>query len=504
MKPTAIQSPDIPTVKATRARSFLFWTALILVPGVPRILGAFLLPNAFGDAYSYLQEIEVMRAKMADGAFSITDLHGFWFPLYQFICAAISVVFGHSFYVAKLVSAVCGIGVCLLVFQISMHLTGRRPLSLLAFALASLSPLHILYSASSLTDIPHAFPVMASLYFALVKRWNIAAVFAAAAGFMRIESWMLIALLPALQFLVQRRISLAACGIMIISPLLWFYICWKATGNPMAYFEARNRYVVEYAAANPAVATFSPQRLGLDATRLLASTNLAVLSGCLAAAWMVIGRMVRQKFGKASLELFAVTAAIVFFFSNLGFLLFAYFTGNQPDIWTRYGLLFFTLGLPVLVWAFHTSLKEKPRWRYLLAPAILFIFILQANDQLKEVAGCLSEESAMSSIAGYLKDIHRNDPDLRIYCEVGGTRILSGIPSERFRNSFNLPTGSAAFLNQLREDGVEYVVCTNHEISTLTKLFPDLAQGRGNDVFQLVMHAGSKNPKLDLWVYRFR
>src|SRR5262249_15976185 len=163
-----------------------------------------------------------------------------------------------------------------------------------------------------------------------------------AAGFIRIESWMLIALLPALQFLIERRVSLAACGITMVSPLLWFYICWKATGNPMAYFEVRKRYVAEYIAADPAVPPFSPPRLLLDATRLLISTNLAVLSGCLAAAWTVVGRMVRQKFEGAWLDLFAVTAVNVFFFSNLFFLLFAYFTGSQPSIWTRYGLLLFT------------------------------------------------------------------------------------------------------------------------------------------------------------------
>ena len=48
-------------------RSILLWTGLILVSGVPRILGAFLLPNAFGDAYSYLEIIEAMRSKMAAG-----------------------------------------------------------------------------------------------------------------------------------------------------------------------------------------------------------------------------------------------------------------------------------------------------------------------------------------------------------------------------------------------------------------------------------------------------
>ena len=346
--------------------------------------------------------------------------------MYQFTCAFISFIFGHTFYVAKLVSALCGIGVCLLVYQISLRLTDHRPLSLLAFALASLNPLHILYSSSSLTDIPHSFLVMASLYFTLEKRWKTAAVFAAAAGFMRIESWMLIALLPALQFLFQRRVSLAALCIMIVSPLFWFYICWKATGSAMAYFEVRNRYIAEYTAANPAVTTFSSQRLLLDAERLLVSTNLAVLLNCLVAAWMIVrrmivGRMVWKKFELASLDFAGVTATNVFFLSNLGFLLLAYVAGSQPDIWSRYGLLFFALGLPVTAWTFLAITNR--RLKIILATATLAIFAFHTKGQVREVVSCVSEESAKTIIAAYLKDVYRNDPGLRIYCDEGNVQI---------------------------------------------------------------------------------
>jgi hypothetical protein len=484
---------------------------LILVSGVPRILGAFLLPNAFGDAYSYLDYIEAMRSKMADGTFAIKDLHGFWLPMYQFICAAASLLFGHTFYVAKLVSALCGTGACLLVYQISLRLTNHRQLSLLAFALISLNPLHILYSSSSMTDIPHSFLVTASLYFALEKRWKTAAVFAAAAGFMRIESWMLIVLLPALQFLFQRRVSLGALCIMIISPLLWFYICWKATGSAMAYFETRNRYVADYAAANPAVTTFSSQRLRLDGERLLVSTNLAVLCSCLAAALMIMrmtirrmtaGRMVRQKFQAASLDLVGVTAANVFFFSNLGFLLFAYFTGSQPDIWSRYGLTFFTLGLPVTAWTF-LAITER-RSKIILATAILAVFAYHTKGQVREVVSCVSEESAKTVVADYLKGAHKDDPGLRIYCDEGNIRALSGLPSDRFLTAYNLPAGPDGLLKRFDDAGVKYLVCTNWEVSTLTRFFPALREGKGGDVFHPVAHANSKRSKLEIWVYRFR
>jgi hypothetical protein len=501
---TKYQPPDGQANNVARSRSILFWTALILIAGVPRVLGAFFWPNAFGDAYSYFEAIELMRSKIADGTFAIKDLYGFWFPMYQITCAALSYIFGHAFYLSKLVSALCGIGVCLLVYLITMRVTDHRPFALLAFALASLSPLHILYSASSMTDIPHGLLVMACLYFALEKRWKTAAVFAAAAGFMRIESWILIALLPALQFLFQRSISLAACGIMIISPLFWFYISWKATGNAMAYFEVRNRYIADYAAANPVVTTFSIQRLRLDAKRLLISTNLGVLCGCLFATPLIIRRLVRQKFETALRELAAVIATTVFFFYNLGFLLFAYFTGRQPDIWSRYGLLFFTLGLPVTAWTFLAVAKERPRLKVVLAATLSIILVLQTKDQVSEVASVVSEETARAGIAAYLKEVHGDDPGSRIYCEDGNVRFLTGLPAERFLTSYQLPADSAALLKRFDEAEVKYVVSNTWEVSQLVKLFPEVGKGKGNDVFHPVMRAGAKYSKLEFWVYRYR
>jgi len=556
---TASVQMNIPTV-IVRRPSRLFWLGLALAAGVPRILGAFLWPNAFGDAYAYLQLIEVMRAKMAAGTFSIQDLYGFWFPLYQVVCAAFSLVCGHLFTVSKLVSAGCGVGVCLLVFRICLRLTADRRLSLLAFAAIAVSPLHILYSASALTDIPHALLVMASLFFVVEKRRTAAAIFAAAAGLVRIESWMLIALLPLLQFMVERKISLRGCGIMILAPLFWFYICWKATGNPWAYFEARARYIVESTAGDTTVATFSAHRLLLDAGRLLTSTNLAVLAGCLAAVWMMIRGNIKnnavswrnllhrgatesreemqREWRKTISSLFfsakplrslrlwwersitflarlfchsdwqnlhGIVAAATFFFANLGFLLLAYFTGSQPVIWTRYGLLFFGLGLPLLAWAFQTIIVTRPRWKPMLSSVIFSIFMLQMLIQGLEVAACLNEEGAKKSIAVSLRQIHERDPQARIWCEEAVVRYLSGIPAGSFVNASGWPQeadDAAPFLNRLGQEGVGYVVCASREVSLLTKLFPELRQGSGAGFFQPIARAGSSFPRRDFWIYR--
>src|SRR5436190_17821706 len=75
---------------------------------VPRVVGALLLPNAFGDAYAYTEQIYYLRRALLAGSFSVANLFGFWLPLYQFICASISAIVGNPFYVPKLVSAVSG------------------------------------------------------------------------------------------------------------------------------------------------------------------------------------------------------------------------------------------------------------------------------------------------------------------------------------------------------------------------------------------------------------
>src|ERR1700687_5938813 len=75
----------------TTTNSRALWPTLVLVSGIPRIAGAFALPNAFGDAYVYIRDIGMMSTKLSAGTFTLTDFYGFWLPLFQFTCAAINV-----------------------------------------------------------------------------------------------------------------------------------------------------------------------------------------------------------------------------------------------------------------------------------------------------------------------------------------------------------------------------------------------------------------------------
>src|SRR3977135_151879 len=133
-----------------------------------------------------------MRRALLAGTFGFPNLFGFWLPLYQFGGPLVSTFGGTPFYVSKLVSAVTGTGGCLLVYAISHELTADRRAGLLSFALLASNPQHIQYSASAMTDVPHAFLILLCAYCCIRSRWLGASIFAFLAGLMRIESWGLI------------------------------------------------------------------------------------------------------------------------------------------------------------------------------------------------------------------------------------------------------------------------------------------------------------------------
>src|SRR6266404_532966 len=357
-------------VRLTNPRTL--WATLVLVSGIPRIAGALVLPNAFGDAYVYIRDIGTMSTKLSQGTFALTDLYGFWLPLFQFVSAVVNVFLRNGFYAGKIVSALFGVGSCLLVYNITLRLTASTKAALVGFALIALNPLHITYSASAMTDVPHAFFVLASLYFALQRGWVLAAIFAALAGLTRVESWMFIALIPAIQFLRERRISITAFFILIIPPLFWFYISWKATGNWLACFVQRQYYHDWLLGMNPALAHFSLSSILRDSAILIISADIAVLISAFIAGWILLGQLPRSltKLGLPE-DLRGILAPVVFFFAFLALLVTAYLTHQQPMIFPRYGLILFSLGIPILAWTFLRVRQQKPLWlRRLLVSVI--------------------------------------------------------------------------------------------------------------------------------------
>ena len=490
-------------MKTNRLQRFSLWLGLVLVGGIPRVLTAFLLPNPDGDAYAYIDNIERWRAGLSAGTFSVKSLFGFWLPAYQFVCAFICVFVDHPIYVSKLFSAICGTGICLLVFYITLRLAARRIIAILAFLLIALNPLHVLFSAFSVTDVPHAFFVLGSLYFVIEKRWVFAASFAAVAGSMRVESWMLIALLPMLQLFVERRLSLRACGILALAPLLWLYISWDATGNPFEYFDTRKRYVDGLLANYSYLANPSLERIQWDMSRLLYSANVTVILGCFAGAWLAVRKLISPKWRQVSENLFPILAADAFYFSFLGFLILAYCSRNQPEIYERYGLIIFALGIPILAWTLVAIEGWKPYVARMLTGLVVLVCFADLDSQFGDIPDYIAQAKPQQILANNISSICGANPSTRIFCDDPNVQALSGISPVRFLSASNSPNDRELFLSYLKENGVEYVLYNDTEASIMAKLFPELRNGIDSELFHLFAPATRKDWHGRIWLYRF-
>ena len=479
------------------------WLALLVIAAIPRIFGAFFLPNGFGDAYVYIRDIGSLSTKISTGTFRLTDLFGFWLPLYQLIAAVLNLLIRNGFYSGKLVSAAFGIGVCVLIYAVTFTLTGSRKAAALIFLLIALNPLHIFYSASAMTDIPHAFFVLGALYFVLKNKWVVAAIFAALAGATRVESWMFIALIPAIQILRERRVSIVAVLIMILPPLFWFYISWKAAGNWLACFQQRQQYLDWLLVMNPAIAHFSVINVLRDGATLLISSDIAVLIASFLAGWFVLRQLLKIHRQKLSEETQMILPPVVFFFAFLSLLLVAYLTHQQPIIFPRYGLILFTLGLPILAWTFLRAKQQRPLWARPLLVGIIVVLAFDASIQFAGAVGTVNQYHVQRAAAEYLRDHFDSKSRWRIFCDDGTVKVLSGIPEERFVTSSGVPLDREGFLSALKANNVEYLVFVDHQPTTVNRLFKDLEYGDYGDWFERQFSSQTNFLPTQIWVYRF-
>jgi hypothetical protein len=472
--------------------------ALCLVSLIPRLFGAFFLPNAFGDAYVYIQEIGTLSTKISSGSFRITDLFGFWLPFYQLIAALLNVVVKNGFYSGKIVAAVFGAGTCFFVYLVTQHLTKNETAALWMWLLIAFNPLHVFYSGSAMTDVPHAFLVIGTLYFALTGNWIVAAIFGALAGFTRVESWMLIALLPFLQFTRERRISAVAVLILIVPPLLWFYISWKATGNWLACFVQRQEYHDWLLRMNPAIAHFSLISLSKDLATLLISSDIAVLLASFAAGWFVLGRA-RELIASVRSDNGNVLPPVLFYLAFFVLLFVAYLTHQQPVIFPRYGLILFTLGLPILAWTFLRIRHHRPQTARVLLIVVVAFCVFDAGIQLAGAVGTVRQYRAQRAVADYLRDHFNSKSAARIFCDEGTVRVLSGIPESRFLTSSQARGDDTAFESFLQTSQVEYLVIADVQGSRLAKLSRS-GETPTFDGFEPVFHSHAVFLPTDIWL----
>lgn len=485
------------------------WIAVGLIALSTRLAAAFLLPNAEQDGYSYAEIIARFSAQFSAGHFQLTDLFGFWFPMFPLTAAIPNLWIDNSLVTGKVLSALCGAGSCVIVFAITQRITRSVALAYLAFALIIINPFHLLYSAACMTDVPSSFLVLASLWSLLRRRWVLAAIFAALAGCVRIEPWALILLLPLIQFAFERRISIAAMIILILPPFAWLTISYYATGDAFAYFAARAHYHANYLDFYPTRHGFAFADIRQDTDYFLLGANRIVVLAIIATAILSILRAVR---GRRLMPLSAA-APLAFAAALFGFLFLAYVTKRQPVILPRYGLIFFPLGLPLLIWLTGLSIKRWPRSPLLKLGvfAIIVLCIRETKGQVDTIWKVRADFRAHQQIAHVLTAAFNQFPNTeqRCFSDDVGVRVLCRLPVDRFvRSTFAPPSAwqdAAVFESYLEETHVTYLVFTRTEDSLPAKLFPELGSSvqAASGKFQLVAFAPSPFAS-DVWLYRLR
>jgi hypothetical protein len=472
-----------------------------------RACAAFYLPNAEQDGYSYAETIALWSAKLSAGEFRLADLFGFWLPLFQFVAAIPNVWIDNPLVAGKMISSLCGATSCVLIFAITRDLTRSFVFAWIAFVLLLLNPLHLLYSAAAMTDVPFGCLVLASLWFVVRKRWTAAAVLGALAESVRLEGWTLVVLIPLLQFVAERKISLRSLSILLLPPLLWLGLSQLATGDPFAYFARRVQYQTSYLDFYPSRHGFAWPDILQDIEYLFIGANVFVFVAIIAAGGLSILHMVRRspRFSWPALVLAACAAAI------LGFLVLGYVTKRQPVILPRYGLIFFLLGLPLFLWWLQmlTNAWKHPLSRVVVAVAIALL-LWQWRPQLLTIAKVLPDFRVHREIATIVANALQqpNAADRRCFADAPSIHVLSRLPRERFVRSQTTPPAAAqnptAFESYLREQHVAYLVYTSVEDSLPAKLYPQF--GRANSDtgnFELVT-VGFSPFGPDVWLYRLR
>ncbi|MEY2484747.1 MAG: hypothetical protein QOH39_395 [Verrucomicrobiota bacterium] len=511
MSSTAALITNKSVARLDRARSVPVstWVVLWGIAIASRVAAAVLLPNAEQDGYSYAEAIANLSGRIAGGSFHVTDLFGFWLPLFQFFSAILNLFVHNPIAVGKIVSLLCGASACVLVFALTWEITQNRAYAWLAFALIVLAPLHILYSAACMTDVPHSCMILASLWFALRKQWILAAIFAALAEGLRIEAWALLFVIPAIQFLCERRVSLGVVAILLVPPLTWFAISYLATGDPFAYFADRAQYHAAYMDFHPTRRGFVFSDINQDVSYFLVGANSIVFLSSIAATAVLIWQWITGVDYRGKL---GATVIVGYGIGLTGLLVVAYLTKRQPVLLPRYGLACFSLGLPLFAWLLQLAV-EKAKWRWLAKSIGIFAVVLSVwvmKPQVPTVAHVVQDFQAHQKIAKDL-DASLQSSEISSHCfsDDVAIRVLAHQPPARFLRSQIVPRSASKtaddFERYLRSEHVSHLVFFRTEDSLPVKFYPQLGQNEYQDTgrFELISAARSSFGP-DIWLYRLR
>jgi hypothetical protein len=199
-----------------------------------------------------------------------------------------------------------------------------------------------------------------------------------------------------------------------------------------------------------------------------------------------------------------IRVPVVFFFAFFSLLVTAYLTHQQPMIFPRYGLLLFSIGIPILMWTLLRLAQQNPQRARLILVSVIALCVFDASVELVGSVGSLNQTSAQRAVADYLHAHVDPNSNSFIFSDEGTVSVMSGLPEQKFLTSSDAPRDRESFLNYLKDKHVEYLVFVNKGDSTPAKLFPELQDGTGNDLFQPVLHAHARFLRMEIWLYRLR
>ena len=486
---------------------YRFFIALVTIALASRIWAGISLPNAEQDGYSYAEIVGQLADHFRAGHLTTSDFYGFWLPLFQLGAALLNIWVHDPIIAGKIINVLCGAVSLVLVFELTRILTGSIAWSVLTFLLLLVDPFHLLYSAACMTDVPHACLVLGSLWFVMRRRWLAAAIVAALAECMRVESWALIAALPLLQLALERRISAAVLVVLLLPPIGWLCITYIATGNALEYFQERARYHAEYLQFHRAHG-FSWEIVSQDLRDFLLGAGNVVTAGAFATEIIAISKFVRSR-GSSGHQLLPPA---VFYMAMLGLIAVAYVSRSQPVLLPRYGLIFFAIGLPLSAWSLQFLLSQKiPTF---VKPVIVAVLIgaslFEMSKQLPTLGKVGNDFKAHQQIAAAVVDGLKPLPsEARCFSDDVAVRVLSKLPRERFLRTPFVPPDATEnrnqFLGYLRREQVAFLVFFPTEDSLAVKFFPELGRSdqRNPDTFELITFAQSTFGP-DIWLYRLQ
>jgi hypothetical protein len=132
----------------------------------------------------------------------------------------------------------------------------------------------------------------------------------------------------------------------------------------------------------------------------------------------------------------------------------------------------------------------------------IVLFCLHFCGQLFEMVRLVVRNDPNQVAAQFLREKYDADSSIRIYCDNGAVRVLSGIPLECFVDQYNSPQEKTAFLTALREKRVRYLVFENSTGPKSREIISSIQRGRESIALERVFPQSTPDNDDTLQLFR--